>query len=236
VTSIPADTCLDQPARHTTTARLPAVGTALVAASLPLIGLLHVLPPSDRIDPMTRTISEYALGSNGWLFDVAVLALAIGSTAVTVALVRARVLAATAPATWLLGLWSAGLTTVVIFEKHNWAVGPSSGGQIHRMASLVAFLALPVGALLASRSGRLSPAWERQAAWTRWSALGAVAALLPLFYAVAVNMLTGRAWWRVFPLGAVERLLGLSEVLVVLVLGVWAVRARAADPDAPSVS
>lgn len=233
MTSLPADVYL-APSRPAGTARLATVGTALVAVSLPLVALLHVLPPSSGINPMTRTISEYALSGNGWLFDLAVLALAVGSAAVTAGLVRAGVLKPLSPATLLLAVWCVGLGTVVVFEKNNWAIGPSVGGTVHRMASLAAFLALPAGALLAARAGRRDPNWRRPAAWTRFSAALSVLALGPLFYAVAVNVLTGRAWWRVFPLGAVERLLGLTEVVVVLVLGWWAVRAHSVGTRPPA--
>ena len=229
MTSLPAELpahVYRDPCRPAATARLAAVGTALVAVSLPLVALLHVLPPSSRINPMTRTLSEYALGANGWLFDIAVLALAVGSAAVTAGLVRAGVLAPFSPATVLLTVWCVGLGTVVVFEKHNWAVGPSFGGVVHRIASLAAFLALPAGALLAARARWRNPGWRTPAAWTRATAWLSVAALCPLFYAVGVHLLTGRAWWRVLPLGAVERLLGLTEVVVVLVLGWWAVRAH----------
>ncbi len=233
MTSLPADVFRD-PSLPAGTARLAAVGTALVAVSLPLVALLHVLPPSSGVNPMTRTISEYALGANGWLFDTAVLALAVGSAAVTAGLVRAGVLKPFEPATLLLAVWCVGMGAVVAFEKTNWAVGPSVGGLVHRYASLAAFLALPAGALLAARAGRRNPAWRRPAAWTRFTAALSVLALGPLFYAVAVNVLTGRAWWRVFPLGAVERLLGLAEVLLVLVLGWWAVRAHTISDRPPA--
>jgi hypothetical protein len=54
-----------------------------VRASLTaLLGVLHVVEPSSRVSPVRRTISEYALLDNGWVFDVAVLMLAAGSLAV----------------------------------------------------------------------------------------------------------------------------------------------------------
>ncbi len=209
------------------------VGTALVALCVPLVGLLHVLPPSSRIDPMTRTISEYALGSNGWLFDVAVLALAIGSALVTASLIRAGAVTAVSSATVLLALWSVGLAVLVVFEKHNWQVGPSAGGQVHRVASLVAFVCLPTGALLMAGAARRRPDWRTPARWVSWTAIASVAALSPLFYAIALNVLTGMSWWRVFPLGAVERVLALAEVTTMLALGAWAIRA-ARVPTTPA--
>ncbi|MBO0876682.1 MAG: DUF998 domain-containing protein [Pseudonocardia sp.] len=206
---------------------LAAVGLGLTALSVLLIGLLHVLPPSDTVNPMTRTISEYALGSNGWLFDLAVLALAAGSVAVLIGLGRVGVLRASSAGWLFLILWVAGLVVLVIFEKHNWQAGPSTGGYIHRVASLVAFLSLPAGALLTAGAGARVARWRVPSAVARAAALVALACFSPLLYAIARGVTTGVAWWRVFPLGAVERVLGLSEVLVVLALGWWVLRASA---------
>src|SRR5947208_3649158 len=63
---------------------------ALVLGSV-LMLVLHVIPPTDEISPMRRTLSQYALTSNKWLFDVAVLLIALGSVLAfaTVVVVRA---------------------------------------------------------------------------------------------------------------------------------------------------
>jgi hypothetical protein len=122
-------------------------------------------------------------------------------------------------------MWSVGLAAVVYFEKHDWSVGPSTSGHLHRLASVVAFLSLPIGALSAARGGRTVPRW---AAYARLVALGAVLALLcftPIAVAYLSQPYTGVPWWQAVPLGAVERALGLSEIATVLLLGWWAVRA-----------
>jgi hypothetical protein len=192
------------------------LGAACVLASLSLYAALHVMAPSADLDWMRRTISQYALMPNGWIFDTATLLLAAGSAAVVTALLRAGVLSRTAAVA--LGLWVIGLVGVVWFEKHNWQVGPSMSGDVHRVASVVAFLSLPVGALLAARRGG-GPA--------RWVAAGGVVSLLcfmPILWAVLAEPWTGVRWWRAIPLGGVERLLGLAEVTTVLLLAWWAVR------------
>ncbi|WP_330186080.1 DUF998 domain-containing protein [Dactylosporangium sp. AC04546] len=198
------------------------IGVLCLAVSLALYGVLHVVPPSDRLDWTTRTVSHYALLPNGWVFDVATLLLAAGSLAVLVALARAGLLRRPAAAALL--LWVAGLVGVVWFEKHNWAAGPSVSGDVHRAASVVAFLSLPAGALLAAtpwlRGGRARvPA--------RLVALGGTLSLLsftPILWAVLSEPWTGVRWWRAIPLGGVERVLGLAEVATVLLLAWWAVR------------
>jgi hypothetical protein len=214
-----------QPAALVVGRPLAVVGTGLAVLALILMGSLHVLPPSNQVNPIRRTISEYALGANGWLFDLGVIALAAGSALLLVGLVRARVLRAGSAGSVFLGLWVVALVVLVVFEKTNWSIGPSIGGYIHRYASLAAFLSLPIGALLAAASGARHTHWRRPALLTRSSALVALLCFSPLVYAIAQNFVTNVSWWRVFPLGILERLLGLAEVAVVLVLGWWVGRA-----------
>jgi uncharacterized protein DUF998 len=209
---------------------LAAAGLGAIAVGSALIVLLHVIPPSDRVNPLTRTISEYALGANAWMFNTGVLALAAGSAAVLVALARLGVVRPVAPATLLVLGWTAGLVVLVVFEKYDFARGEHTGasGMIHRMASLVAFLCLPIGGLLAARTGLRAahqPHWRRPATRTRWAALLACALLCLLCYAVGQSFVTGVAWWRVFPLGGLERLIALGEIAVLLTLGSWALGA-----------
>ena len=209
--------------RHRTVPALAGLGVACIAVSLALYAMLHLTPPSADLDWTRRTISQYALLSNGWAFDAATLLLAAGSAAVLAALVAAGVLRTGAVVA--LGLWVAGLVGVVWFEKHNWSAGPSMSGDVHRLASVVAFLSLPVGALLAAQP------WLRghgATAAARAVALGGLVSLLcfaPILWAVASEPWTGVRWWRAIPLGGVERLLGLAEVVTVLLLAWWAVRA-----------
>jgi hypothetical protein len=193
---------------------LAALGAACVLASLGLYASLHVLPPSAELDWTRRTISQYALMPNGWAFDVATLLLAAGSAAILVALHRTGRL--TRGALAVLALWVVGLVGVVWFEKHNRLAGPSMSGDVHRVFSVVAFLSLPIGALLAAGRGK-----------DRWVAAGGVVSLLcftPILWAVLAEPWTGVRWWRAIPLGTVERLLGLAEVVTVLLLAWWAIR------------
>jgi len=119
-----------------------------VTAAVLGIGALHVIPPSSALSPYRRTISEYALMETGAIFNVAVLVLAAGSVATVLALVGAALAPARSGGVLALLLWSFALAAVVYFPKHNWAVGPSAEGTVHRVASVVAFLSLPVAALL----------------------------------------------------------------------------------------
>jgi hypothetical protein len=52
----------------------------------------------------------------------------------------------------------------------------------------------------------------------------------PIAVAFALHPFTGVPWWRAIPLGGVERLLALVEVITVVYLGYWAIRATAPTP------
>ncbi len=194
------------------TAAVGLVGTALAVL---LVGLLHVID-AGQVDPVRRTISEYALRDHGWMFDAGVLALVAGSVAVLVALVRAGLVRWPSFAAAAMLVWAVGMATVVAFEKTDWSVGPSLGGTIHRYASLVAFLALPVAALIATRGrGGL-------AAWPRLLAVAALTWLAAILSGALLRPSSGVPWWQFLPLGIMERGLALTEVAVVVALAFWA--------------
>jgi hypothetical protein len=195
-----------------------ALGLAGAAVAVVTIGALHLLAAT-TVDPVRRTISEYAVGADGWLFDVGVLALAAGAAAVLVALLRTGRVRPLSPATVLYGIGVVGLVLVVAFEKTNWAVGPSLSGYIHRYSSLLVFVALPLAVLLLGRAVRARWATVLGAATLAW--LAAILAGIPL------GPVLGRAWWEVWPLGLMERGLALTMVAGVVALGVWAIRASA---------
>jgi hypothetical protein len=205
---------------------LGLLGLAGCGLALVTVGLLHVAT-ADTVDPTRRTISEYGLGARGWVFDLGVLGLAAGSAAVLLALVGAGVLRTRSPAAVLVSTWVLALVAVVVFEKANWSVGPSLSGYVHRYASLVAFVCLPVAALGIARPWRRDPAWGRFAGWTRGLGVAALLWLAALLLTVPLGGLLGVPWWQVLPLGLVERGLALTGVGAVVAMALWAHRATA---------
>lgn len=163
------------------------------------------------------TISEYVYTSGGWAFLTGVLALAVGSMLLLVGLIRAGVLAPLSVGSILLSLWVIGLVGVAAFPKHNWEIGPSTSGSIHRLATLLAFVSLPAAVLVIARR-------HRQARPAVWLAYGSMAWLSVLFGAIVIGMLTDLRWYRIIPLGIVERGIVAFEVGAVLALGIWLIR------------
>jgi hypothetical protein len=200
-------------------------GMWAAASAVFLILALHVVPPSAQLDPIRRTISQYAAMETGWVFNVAVLALAVGSVAILGALVSARLAALTSVGSIALLVWSAALVAVVIFPRYNPAGGSAMTGGIHRAVSLVAFLSLPLAALLLARPWLRQSPWQAHARWVFGLGVASLLCFAPIGIAIVTQPLTGVRWWQAVPLGAVERLLALAEVLAVLALGWWAARA-----------
>jgi hypothetical protein len=196
---------------------LGAAALSGVTLTLAIFAVLHLLPPTSDISPVHRTISEYALTSSGWAFNLAVIMLALSSVAVLVGAVIIRLVPPVSVGTVFGALWVAGLLAIVNFPKHNWALGAiSHTGQIHRLASLVAFIALPVAVMsITRRRGR--PSQPRSARWAFWLAAASLLWFVPMLYAIAT---TPGAWWQVIPLGLIERGLALTEVAALLALAV----------------
>ncbi|ALG11159.1 DUF998 domain-containing protein [Kibdelosporangium phytohabitans] len=188
------------------------LGLLGVAASVLLIGLLHVLPPSSEVSVVRRTISEYGLLENAWVFNLGVFALALGSLAVLATLVGRNVIRPFSVSSVLITSWSLCLMAVVVFPKNNWAIGPSVGGMIHRYASVVAFISLPVAAILAGRAAK--------AAWPVWLGVLSLGWFGLIIGAVLLQPFTGVNWWIAIPLGAVELGLLMTEVAAVAALAV----------------
>jgi Protein of unknown function (DUF998) len=70
-------------------ALIAAVAAAVAAAvDLLVLGLLHVVSP--EVEPVTRAVSEYALGDFGWLATIGTVAEGVGAIALAVALRRER--------------------------------------------------------------------------------------------------------------------------------------------------
>lgn len=197
-------------------------GLGVAGAGIAVIVVLE-LTRLDELNPIKRTISEHGLGPDGWIFGMAVGLLAAGSAAIGVSLARQR-LAGVFGTIALMG-WSVGLFMTAWFEKHDWSVGPSTSGSIHRLGSFIAFLSLPLAAMIIARPWRHR---ERSRARLVAFGLGIFSALWVVGIAAVmfVGARNGLPWWRVMPLGLAERGMAVTEVAALLALGVWAAAKR----------
>lgn len=195
------------------------------AAMVLVLGLDAVVggQPGRRGNLRSATISEYVYSPGSWAFATAVLMLAGGSAALLYGLIRAGRMRGFSAGSVLMGLWVAGLVAVVAFPKHNWVTGPSVSGTVHRYATLVAFVALPLAVLLITRGHTAA------ARVAKWFAVIGIGWLTVLFGAIVVGVVTDQRWWTLIPLGLVERGIAGFEVAAVIALGMWLVRDEGAD-------
>ncbi|WIV55741.1 DUF998 domain-containing protein [Amycolatopsis nalaikhensis] len=203
------------PARRVSVA-VSLTGLAALVLGAALVLLLQVIPPTDEISATRRTISEYGLSDHKWVFDLAVVLVALGSAAGLAVLGRQRRLPV--PAAILGTLWTVGLLVIVAFPKPDWATVSRAdfGGTLHRIASVVAFVALPLAVMVAARTAFPgSPGRRWLATLLAIASLGWFAVILG---AVVVAAVDGGRWWTLIPLGLVERGMALTELVALGVL------------------
>src|SRR6476620_7214933 len=118
---------------------------------------------------------DYVLTDVGWAFNLGVLTLVLGSLAVLAAIVRAGPARPAAVGIWLGVAWSAALTVIVLFPKHNWAVGPRRQRADSPAASIVRSSACrsqcccsPVAAACRAAITRSRLGSRGGWAWPRW--------------------------------------------------------------------
>ena len=136
--------------------RLAALIAAVAAAvNLLVLGLLHVVSP--EVDPVTRAVSEYALGDFGWLATIMTVAEGVGAIALAVALRRERV------AALLLLVFGVMKLAMPLFPVDALGTPATSAGRVHNVLGNLTFFLFPIAALLLFRplrrmGSRLAPA------------------------------------------------------------------------------
>ncbi|MEU4248013.1 DUF998 domain-containing protein [Amycolatopsis sp. NPDC026612] len=203
------------PARRVSLA-VSLTGLAALTIGAGLMLLLQVIPPTDEISATRRTISEYGLSDHKGIFDLAVVLVALGSAAGLAVVQRQGRLPV--PAAVLGTLWTVGLLVIVAFPKPDWATVSRAdfGGTLHRIASVVAFVALPLAVLVAARPAFPASAGRRLLA--RVLAIASLGWFAVILGAVVVAAAEDGRWWTLIPLGLVERGMALTELLALGVL------------------
>ncbi|GIJ32288.1 DUF998 domain-containing protein [Micromonospora sediminimaris] len=227
-----------------------ALGGIVLAAVFTVIGHAGV---SD-LDPVSLTVSDYAVSDSGEIIHIAMLLLAAASAVLIPTLGRLsppggpRSVTATRRAVgpkagrafgtatsdggrgraaeWLLAVWAGGLLVSGLVPTNPPGTEMDTAAYVHRYASVVAFLALPIaGWLLAARL----PAGTRAGRWLR--ALTVTSLLLAV--AMAWSAYPGdRAYY-----GLIERALIVAEVGLLTVVAAysssWSISWRPASVTEP---
>jgi hypothetical protein len=191
---------------------LAAIGWGLFTAVV-----LHMISSHD---PVYDTLSSYTVTDRGeGMLAASVLSLAIGSLAVLGALHVAGV-PLSRTARLLLALWALGMAAAAVFPASYPAAPDPVSGEIHLYACLVAFLSLPGAAISLLEPLRGRP--ERVALVRAIRLSGAAFGLFALsFVFVRLNeagIEPFRAISDAFPIGVMQRLLLLADVVLLVTL------------------
>lgn len=187
-------------------ARLSLLGSGCVCLT---VVLLHFIQPD--LNPLSRLVSQYALGKQGWLLTVGLMGFAVSAFALACALagtsntIRLRV------GIVLLSIW--GLCAILAGLFPTDPIPPrglmSLSGMIHSIAANIGFFSL-TGAILTC-SGHLRAAFGRSA-WTRVINLLALISVISLILFLIAFVIAVTFGWFVH---------GLFERLVIAVDLAW---------------
>jgi hypothetical membrane protein len=200
--------------RRSDVAAVAAIGALVVGAVLILV--LAFVPPTDQISVLRQTISQYGVSANKWVFNVAVLLVAVASAVILAVLRRQRRLPGLALVFGV--LWTVCLLVIVVFPRSTRSIaeGFGYGGTLHRAASAVGFVCLPIAVLLAV--GVAFPGSPGRRVWARVFALLALAWFGVILVAIVIAAVGHGHWWTIIPLGLVERGLALTGLIALALL------------------
>lgn len=163
--------------------------------------LLHFIQPD--LNPLSRLVSEYALGKQGWVLAVALVSFAVSALALACALATTSNAIRLRIGIVLLVIW--GLCAIFAALFHTDPIPPrgplSLSGMIHTIAANIGFFCLTGAILACSRHLRVS---FGRSVWTRvinWLALASVISLILFLIAFVVAVTFG-----LFVHGLFERL------------------------------
>lgn len=193
------------------------IGGAAILACMTAMVILHLLPVTDEVDPISQPVSKYALTADGALFDWAIVATAAGLAAIMAALILDRRTDRTLMAA--LAATALGLIAVVIFPDVTTTQGFTPIGRAHWIASMIAFGVMPVVPLRMYLLHRGLGGCARVSALCGRSAAAALACFATLFVGNVIAFATGLPLWRVG--GLVERLLVAAELTAAAVVALW---------------
>lgn len=158
--------------------------------------LLLVIRPD--YDPVSRYLSEYAVGWGGWALRMGFLALGLGSLNLVPGFFGPSGPDRGHRVGWPLGLWAVAVMVAAVFPVDLQGEPITGTGGVHLAAAGIAFIALFFAMGLAARSFRRSPGWQRLARPAVW-----IAVLAPVTFVLLSSVFVSFGWvgvgqWLVF--------------------------------------
>jgi hypothetical protein len=174
-----------------------------------------------QVSPIWQTLSEYVYGHFGRasaapLFEAMCMALSLGSLALLAGIAKAH-REGSRGVQVLLGLWCTGLMICGLVPVDPDGQARSAAGQIHNLAALTAFLALPAAAWVLTRRGRARCPWEPRRTTIRGLATASLGSILLVVGGFVGTLIIGPAHQEV-TLGLFERLLFGIDVALLLTM------------------
>lgn len=193
-----------------------AIGGIGVAVAISID--LH-LRLSSQVSPIWQTLSEYVYGHFGArsaapLFSAMCFALALGSAALLAGIAKAR---RDGTVVALLGTWCAGLLVCAFVPVDPDGQARSLAGQVHNVAALTAFLALPAAAWVLTRPGRARCPWEPRRTTIRRLAVASLVSVGIVLAGFVGTLILGPANQEV-TLGLFERLVFSVDLALLLTM------------------
>lgn len=199
-------------------------GLLAVALAVTMVVGLHLLPGWGGVNPITGMLSDYGVRPDGWVFDTALDVLSVGSAAVLVKMARHGVLRGRATFVLMVG-WCVCLVGIASFTKDPNTAAQTLRGAIHLYSTAAACVCLPVAGMVIGWQHRRDPAWRRWAWTTQALALVSVPCFLPFVVSFFIIRMSHSPGLNAVPTGLVERLMGCLDVIILVVLALWAHRA-----------
>jgi hypothetical protein len=203
-------------------------GLAAVVVATVMVVVLHLLPEWGGVNPITGMLSDYGVLPDGWVFDAALDIMSIGSAALLVKMTWHGVVRGRAPFLMMIS-WCLCLVGIASFTKDPNTAAQTFRGALHLYSTAAACFSLPVAGMLLGWQHRRDPEWRRLAWTTQGLALVSVPCFLPFvisFFIIRITHSPGLA----VPTGLVERLMGVVDIAILVVLAVWAHRAAHTRP------
>ncbi|XIG73057.1 DUF998 domain-containing protein [Streptomyces sp. SGAir0957] len=172
-----------------------------------------VWAPSDTdpgLSPFSLTVSDFAALDRGGLIETSMAFLGVMSL-VLLAVARRWLTPVRGLPSALLAAWGAGLVIAAVVPTDPLTTHLSGSAYVHRYASIMAFLALPLTGLVLARRLAAAPDARRTVRWLRLLSGAALAG------AVVMALSAGPGHREL--IGLVERVLLGSEVVLLGVLG-----------------
>ena len=202
---------------------VPFALAAFGLATVMMVGL-HLLPDWGGVNPIFGMLSDYGVTRHGWVFDGALDVLSLGSVAIMIKMVWHGVLTGR-PAAIAMLCWCVCLVGIATFTKDPNNGTDSFRGAVHLYSTAAACASLPLAGLVIGWRHRRHPSW-RAFAWASGGlSLASVPCCLPFLISFFVIRMTHSAGTAGMPTGLVERLMGLVDVAILVVLALWAHRA-----------